>query len=187
MLLRGSRPVLVDYQDEDGNWRQKVKMERIKFDDKAKGVFLDEYRQWGRIGDAAAKVGVTIGCVRDHVDKDEDFAVAFLMAEEEYKNKVIEHVQDLIFNGTEKITYARDGSIASTERIYPIRLIEMEMKKIDEGYREKQELKVNHTGGVLIAPTEMASIDAWEKKFKNAIDVTPSSVMIEVEDDKDED
>ena len=149
-------------------------MERIKFGDKEKGVFLDEYRKWGRMGEAAALVGVSTQCVRAQIDKDPEFAEALLIAEEEYKDKLIGHHQDLVFNGTVKKSYDRTGRLVSEETVYPIRLIELELKKHDAGYREKQELAVSHSGGVLVAPAEMASIDDWEKRFSaNLKDITP--------------
>ena len=56
---------------------------------------------------------------------------------------------------------------------YPIRLIELELKKHDEGYRDKREVKMEHSGGVLIAPSETPSIEDWESKFNKMKDVTP--------------
>lgn len=173
LLARGTKPIMVHYQDEDGQWRHKIKMSRIKFDDKAKEVFLEEYRKWGRMGESAAAAGVSTLTVRKHIDEDEEFAEALMIAEEEYRSKLIAHHQDLVFNGQEKVHYDRNGNIMSRETIYPIRLIELELKKHDEGYRDKQEVKVQHTGGVLVAPAEMPSIDDWEKRFGAAKDVTP--------------
>jgi len=192
LLARNSRPVIVDYQDEDGNWRQRIRMERIKFNDKAKGVFLEEYRKWGRMGESAAAAGVSTQCVRAHIESDEEFGNALVMAEEEYREKLIGHHQDLVFNGTQRESFDRNGQLVSTETIYPIRLIELELKKHDSGYRDKQEVQVNHTGGVLVAPAEMASIDDWEKRFSKAKDVTPEpkaafAIMAPEDDDEDVD
>ena len=173
LLARGSKPIVVEYQDADGEWRRRIKMSRIKFGDEEKEIFLEEYRKWGRMGEAAARVGVSSQCVRAHVHEDEEFAEALLIAEEEYKEKLIGHQQDLVFNGTLKKSYDRNGNLVSEETIYPIRLIELELKKHDPGYRDKQEVAVTHSGGVLIAPAEMNSIDDWEKKFQNMKDVTP--------------
>lgn len=173
LLTRGSKPVLVEYQDEDGNWRSRIKMSRIKFGDAEKGIFLETFRKWGRMGEAAAAAGVSTQTVRKHIDEDEDFAEALMMAEEEYKEKLIGHHQDLVFNGTIKKSYDRNGNLVSEETVYPIRLIELELKKHDSGYREKQEISHQHSGGVLIAPAEMGSIDDWESKFSNMRDVTP--------------
>lgn len=164
-------------------------MTRIKFDDRAKEIFLEEYRKWGRMGESAAAAGVTTGTVRDHMEKDEEFAQAVMVCEEEYREKLIGHHQDLVFNGTQKENYDRNGNLVSKETIYPIRLIELELKKHDAGYRDKQELAVTHTGGVLIAPAEMPSIDDWEKAFGKAKDVTPrddeDAVLIGLDDDED--
>lgn len=191
LLSRGSKPVVVDYQDGDGNWRSRIKMERIKFGDKEKEIFLDEYRKWGRMGESAAAAGVSTQCVRRAIEKDQEFAEALMMGEEEYRDKLIGHHQDLVFNGTQKENFDRNGNLVSTETIYPIRLIELELKKHDAGYRDKQEVQVTHTGGVLIAPAEMASISDWEKRFNQAKDITPEaelvySLMKPSDDDKED-
>ena len=188
LLTRGSKPVLVEYQDEDGNWRSRIKMSRIKFGDAEKGVFLETFRKWGRMGEAAAAAGVSTQTVRKHVDEDEDFAEALMMAEEEYREKLIGHHQDLVFNGTIKKSYDRNGNLVSEETVYPIRLIELELKKHDTGYREKQEISHQHSGGVLIAPAEMGSIEDWESKFQNMKNVTPDEDnpdIVEIEADKE--
>lgn len=183
LLARGSRVELIEYQDEDGEWRSRIKMSRRKFGDKEKGKFLEIYRKWGRMGEAAASVEVSTQTVRKAMAEDEEFAEAMLMAEEEYKEKLIGHHQDLVFNGTIKKSYDRNGNLVSEETIYPIRLIELELKKHDSGYREKQEVAVNHSGGVLVAPAEMGSIDDWEKKFaRPMVDITPSLTPVDDED-----
>lgn len=188
LLSRGSRAVKTDIQDpETGEWRTVIRMSRIKFDEEAKGRFLNEFRKWGRMGESAAAAGVSPQTVRKAMEDDEDFAEAMLLCEHEYKDKLIGHHQDLLFNGTEKTSYDRNGGIVSTETVYPIRLIELELKKHDAGYRDKQEIAVNHSGGVLVAPAEMTSIDDWEKRFSKAKDVTPLPLGLpdaeEVEDD----
>lgn len=174
LLARGSKPVVIEEWDEEiGDWRRRIKMSRIKFGEAEKGIFLETYRKWGRMGEAAAAAGVSTQTVRKHIDEDEDFAEALVMAEEEYREKLIGHHQDLVFNGTIKKSYDRNGNLVSEETMYPIRLIELELKKHDKGYREKQELAVNHSGGVLVAPADMGSIEDWEKKFSSMKNVTP--------------
>ena len=87
----------------------------------------------------------------------------------EYRDKLIAHHQELVFNGTKKESFDRNGKLISTETIYPIRLIELELKKHDDGYRDKREVQMNVTGGVLIAPADVKSIDDWEKRFSGEI------------------
>jgi hypothetical protein len=182
LLSRGSVAIREQVQDlKTGDWRTVVRFSRRKFDnDWAKQVFLETYQKWGRIGEAAAAAGVSTQTVRKACEDDEDFAEAVMMAEEAYREKLIAHHQDLVFNGTEKITYGKDGQVVAREQIFPIRLIELELKKHDKGYREKQEVDITHKGGVLVAPAEMGTIDDWEKRFQKAKVISPP---IEEEED----
>ena len=175
LLSRGSVAVRTEIQDpETGEWRAVVRMSRRKFDnDVARGVFLQQYARWGRIGEAAAAAGVSTQTVRKAMEDDEDFAEAVMIAEEAYREKLIAHHQDLVFNGTTKETYGKDGQLVSTEQIYPIRLIELELKKHDKGYRDRQEVELTHKGGVLIAPAEVGTIDDWETRFSKAKTISP--------------
>lgn len=174
VLSRGSKVVTEERYDEaTDEWRTIIKLSRNKFDDMAKDIFLQEFCKWGSMGDAAAAAGVTTGTVRRHIDEDEDFAEALLVQEEEYRDKLISHHQNLLFNGTIKESFDRNGMLISRETVYPIRLIEMELKKHDKGYRDKHEIAVNHSGGVLVAPAEVVDIDDWEARFSRAKDITP--------------
>jgi hypothetical protein len=183
LVSRGSKIIREEVQDDaTGEWRTVIRMSRVKFDDKAKERFLMEYAKWGRMGEAAAAAGVATNTVRKHMQEDEDFAEAAYLQEEEYKEKLIGHHQNLLFNGTVKESYDRNGNLVSKETIYPIRLIEMELKKHDKGYRDKQEIAVNHTGGVMVAPAETESVDDWEKRFGSARDITPPTLGLPHED-----
>lgn len=187
LISRGSKPVKMEIQDEiTGEWRTVIRMSRDKFNDEAKEIFLKVYSQWGRIGEAASAAGVTTQTVRKHMEDDEEFAEAFYEVEQDYKEKLIGHHQDLIFNGIEKNRYDKDGNLIETSRDYPIRLIELELKKHDEGYRDKREVKLDHSGGVLVAPADVGSIDDWEKRFNSAKDVTPTAPMIVDGDEEDD-
>ncbi len=187
LLAKGSKVVRVDeYDEETGTWRSRIKMSGRKFDEEAKGVFLQEYLKWGRMTESAAAAGVSTQTVRKALDDDEEFAEAMLEADGSYHDKLIDHHQNLLFNGTEKISYDRMGNIVSREIIYPIRLIEMELKRHDKGYREKQEVAITHSGGVLVAPAEMKTIDDWESRFAKARDVTPSPLGLTDEDEEDD-
>lgn len=184
LLSRGSVAIREQVQDpKTGDWRTVIRFSRRKFDnDWAKQVFLETYQRWGRIGEAAAAAGVSTQTVRKACEDDEEFAEAVMMAEEAYREKLIAHHQDLVFNGTEKITYNKDGGVIAREQIFPIRLIELELRKHDKGYREKHEVDITHKGGVLIAPAEMGTIDDWEKRFQKAKVISPPS---EDEDEED--
>lgn len=176
LMSRGSVPVFVDVQDpETGEWRKIVKMSRKKMTEAAKQAFLDEYVKWGRMGESAAAAGVGPGTVRKALEEDEEFAEAMMLCEEAYRDKLISHHQNLIYNGVEKENYDRMGNLVSKEIQYPIPLIQMELKRHFKEYRDKQEVAVTHTGGVLVAPAEMNDIGDWEKRFGAMKDITPAT------------
>lgn len=160
-----SKIKVVNQQDENGHWRAVIVSQRTKFDEEAKHKFLQEYRKHAMLGRAAKAAGVTSNTVHRHMKDDTDFAEACLVAQEEYKDKLQEHHQDLVFNGVEKKTYDRMGNLVSEEVQYPIRLIELELKKTDPAYRDKREVDVTVSGGVLVAPADVGSIEDWESKF----------------------
>lgn len=180
ILSRRSTVVREEVQDpETGEWRTKIRFSRRVFNEREKGIFLNEYQKWGRMGESAAAAGVSPQTVRKAMEEDEDFANAVWLCEEAYRDKLIGHHQDLVFNGTEKVNYDRNGNIVSRETVYPVRLIELELKKHDKGYRDRQEVDITHKGGVLIAPAEVGSIDDWEKRFAQAKDVTTPGPLLD--------
>lgn len=162
---KASKFVPVQIQNPDGTWRIAIRSSRTLFDDEAKDRFLSVYREAGRMGDACRAAGITPKTARWHMEVDSDFAEACLAAEEEYRSRLHTHVENLVFNGTIKETYDRAGNVVGRETVYPIRLIELELKAHDERYREKREVDMKVSGGVLVAPREAESIDDWEKRF----------------------
>lgn len=173
----------VQVQDSDGTWRVKIVSQREKLDDRAKGIFLAEYSKHGRIGHAAQAAGVTAQTVRRHMEIDQEFGEACVESEHSYRDRLLEHHQSLVFEGTEKVSYDRNGNVVSTEKIYPIRLIELELKAHDERYRDKKELDVKVSGGVLVAPADVTSIDDWETRFGEGKVIEGEAQEVEGSDD----
>ena len=165
--------VAVQYQDEIGEWKTKIVALRSGLTEERKTRYLEELAKHGRYNEAARAAGVWGPQIKKCRDTDPEFDEACAVAIQEYTDRLIGHHQNLVFNGTQRITYDRNGNISGEETIYPIRLIELELKKHDEGYRDKREMSVSVSGGVLVAPADVASIEDWETKFKT-IDVEPT-------------
>lgn len=181
---RSSKPVVIEYRDEiTGEIVKKVRMSRTKFDADAKQTFLNEYMKWGRMTESAHAAGVSTQTVRAALERDPEFAEAMLEAEGVYTDKLLRHQQNLVFEGIERRKYDAKGNLVEETREYPIRLVELELKAHDERYRDKREVKMEHRGGVLLAPAAVESIDDWESKFANAKDVTPEESQEQDEDD----
>lgn len=177
----------VQYQDAEGNWRVKIVSQREKLDDRAKGIFLEHYAEHARMGQAAQAAGVTPQTVRRHMEVDPEFAEACMMAEHNYRDRLIEHHQNLVFEGTTKFTYDRQGNVVSEEKVYPIRLIELELKKHDEGYRDKREVDVKVSGGVLVAPPDVNSIDDWEARFSGGRMIEGEATVVNDDEAQEDD
>lgn len=156
------------------NWRTKLQQSRIKFDDDQKETYLLKYAEHGLKGRAAKEAGVCLQTVNNHIDNDPDFAAAVEAAQAEYRDKVVDHSTDLALNGIEVKKYNKDGDLIEERRDYPIRLIELELKRVEPGYRDKQTIDLNHGGGVMVAPPDMSPED-WikQQEEKNASKTAP--------------
>jgi hypothetical protein len=178
---------MVEFVDDQGVTRYKLVTDQFKINDEVKAKFLEELANHGRYGTAARIAGISVGTIKKHLTQDPEFGAAAAEAMECYKDRLIEHHQNLVFNGTQKVTYGRDGAIVSEETIYPIRLIELELKKHDEGYRDRKDVSVNVTGGVVVAPATV-SMDDWEKKFGSPTsvgEIIDGTVVEEITDNED--
>ena len=138
--------------------------------------YLEETRTHGIAELAAIRSNLSKHTINKYVDENPEFEEALQDARNTYKAKVLLHHQDLVFNGTEKVNYDRNGGVISTERVFMPRLIELELKKVDHEYRDKQEVTHKVAGGVLIAPSDVASVEEWEEKYKSQmVDITPET------------
>ncbi len=179
--------VMEEFQDSEGVTRYRYVPQQAKVDEDMKQRILLEISDHGRLGTACRKNGVTMSTIKKHIERDPEFGRAVMEANEAYKDKLISHHQNLVFNGTTRVNYDRNGNIVSEETIYPVRLIELELKKHDEGYRDKKEVNMNVTGGVMVAPAEM-SMEDWEKNFARSDDIGDiiEGTLTDVTEDMDE-
>ncbi len=137
------------------NWRKKLQTSRIKFDDEAKEIFLAAFAEHGRKFDAAMAAGVGTLTVSNHCKNDPDFAQAYDEAKAEYRDKFVSKViGQLAYEGV-LIERKIGKNVIETKRDYPIRLIELELKRVDPTYRDKQEVNISGGGGVLVVPAAM--------------------------------
>lgn len=165
---RRPKTYVEEYQDIDGNWRKRIRTSAGKFSEQKKAEFLAIYGLHNRMREACDIVGVDPKTVREHMKTDKEFGEAVIAAEEKYKEEFLSHFQSLVFEGTEKVGYNREGEVISREIVYPIKLIEMEAKRLFPEFRDKQTIDHNHRGGVLVAPSSLGSIEEWEAKFSQS-------------------
>lgn len=158
------------------NWRVKMQPGRIKFDDVAKAKFLDHFANHGRKKDAADAADVILLTVTNHRKNDPDFAIAFDEAAQAYRDKFVKRaIEEIAFEGIQvnKVN-PFTGEVYEEKREHPAQLIAMELKRIDATYREKQEVALTGSGGVLVVPGAMTPAE-WVKdqERKNAERANP--------------
>lgn len=150
------------------NWRQKMKEERVKFDDDRKEVFLNHFRQRNRLGEAAKAAGVTGATVRKHLENDPDFFEAFEEARLDYKDQFMDHVQNLMLEGIREPIFGgqfKDEEVGQ-KVTYPTNLIAMEMRRVEPEYKERVEIDAKVQGGVLAVPADAGmSVAEWAAKY----------------------
>ena len=106
--------------------------------------------------------------ILNHLENDPDFAELYEQAIDEYRDKVVDHHTDLLFDGEITKKFDKDGHCIEEKHSYPIRLIELELKRVDASYRDKQTIDLNNVGaGVLVAPPELTP-EQWIKQQEAA-------------------
>lgn len=128
-------------------------------------IFLDYFAHTGLKMQAAMAAGISYKVIQRLTETDKEFQAAVMEAEAMYAERVVAHHQKLVFEGSERVIYNRHGDVVSREKIVYPKLIELELKKVDERYRDKRELDVRVTPGVLVAPRDADSVDDWVRKY----------------------
>ena len=155
-VRQGLAPRANPVADQTG-WRRKLQTSQLKFDDVAKEVFLAVFATHGRKKDAATAAGVGFLTVNNHIKNDPVFAQAYDEALAEYRDKFVKKaIGELAFEGTPimKVNQVTGGTFEE-RREHPVRLLELELKRIDPSFRDKQEVNLTGGGGVLVVPAGM--------------------------------
>jgi len=148
------------------NWLNKLQASRIKFDDDQKDVYLAALTKHGMKTRAAQEAGVSPNCVIKHIKNDTNFKESVDDAIATYRDSWVEYSMDIARNGWVSQVYIKDGEVTGEKRELPIRLIELELKRVEPEYREKQSLELSgNVGGVLVAPAGQTP-DNWIEQQK---------------------
>lgn len=171
------RPVAV--QD---NWRTKLQAHRIKFDDKAKAIYLAELERHGRKGDAARAAGVTPETVQRHIaEVDPDFAeaaeIAFQAHRDRIVSKIVHEAVDGVLVTKSRRVKATDGSDDWEEEVHREVRFETALRNRVLGsyapeFRENSTVNIGSTGnagGVLLIPM-VKTMDEWNAIFASLAD-----------------
>lgn len=142
-----------------------------KFTLKVQLVFCEHLAILGRVTHAARAAGISPLTVKALEKNSPEFAEMVGLAQMEYRDKVAQEVYRRAIEGwDEPIIGGKDKDrIVAYVRKFSDKLLELEAKRVDSGYREKQTLNVGQSGGVIVinqAPTEK---EPWREKYNQAI------------------
>lgn len=138
-----------------------------KFDLDAMRRFCEAYAGHNLITKAAQAAGVSITTVRNHLKTNPMFEEMVTDAKMIYRDKIVETIYERAITGIEEPIIggvARDQVVAY-KRVYSDRLLELEAKRIEHGYRDKGGVEINTGGGVLVVQAGNMDEGSWEEKY----------------------
>lgn len=137
---------------------------RGKFGDTEKAQFIELLSRYGVKTKCAKAVGVCPYTINIHAKKDPDFADACELALEVFRDSIEETIIDRAIHGWEEPVVSA-GKVVTKVRKFDNRLLELLAKRHITAYRDKQQLDVNVSGGVLVAPAPPQSQEDWQQQF----------------------
>lgn len=125
-------------------------------------TYLDTLRECGIIARAALAANLSYATVRNLRLRDPDFAAEEEQAKELFiAEKIDDPIRHFGLEGEQRIIIDKFGNRHVGERIVQPQLALAYARKFDPNYREKQEMDVKHSGGVVVvtAPTTLCDED----------------------------
>jgi len=148
-------------------WRERM-MQPTKFDDSAKGVFLQHYGMTKRMKHSAMQAGVCFYTVKKAMKDDAVFKKAVDEMAEYYKDHIHEVHEGQMLGIPEPIMGGKfkDVVVGWKTVFFNNNHIAMELKRTNPEYNEKTQVDMNVTGGVLVAPASMPMEEYIQKNVK---------------------
>lgn len=165
--------------------KQQKKRDPYIFTVKLQQEFCQHLAILGRYSHAARAVGVSNTTIKFHEKNNPDFGEMVAEAQQEYRDRIAAEVYRRAVEGWDVPIVGGQwkDKVVAHERKYSDRLLEMEAKRVDPGYREKQTLNVGQHGGVIVINAAPQESGAWRDKYNGAqiVDVEPLKEAPQVE------
>jgi hypothetical protein len=139
-----------------------------KFNRDAMIRFCVEYQNHNLITKAAKVVPeVSVSAIRHHMKNNPMFQAMVEEAKIVYRDKIVQTVYQRAVEGIDEPIIggmARD-QIVAYKKVYSDRLLELEAKRVEHGYRDKGGVEINTGGGVLVVQAGNMDQQSWEEKY----------------------
>jgi transposase-like protein len=138
-----------------------------KFDMDLMQRFCVDYSQHTQVTRAAKAVGVTPNLIYKTIKSNPIFAEMVNDAKMIYRDKIAEAVYIRAVEGVDEPIIGGMGrdQIVTYKKVYSDRLLELEAKRVDHGYRERGGVEINTGGGVLVVNAGNLDEKSWIEKY----------------------
>lgn len=131
-----------------------------------KQAIVDHLAEHDRITHALKQAKVPYHSYLRWKNEDPDFVEALKLARKRYRDRVVEIGQSRAFDGyiaKRRTTYTRDGQeIKEEEWKYDSPVLQMELKRVEPEYKDRQEVAITGGGGgVIIVPPVFKTAEEW--------------------------
>ncbi len=142
-----------------------------KFTLKVQMLFCEHLAILGRVTHAARASGISPLTVKATEKSNPEFAEMVGLAQMEYRDKVAAEVYRRAIEGWDVPIVGGQwkDKVVAYERKFSDRLLEMEAKRVDSGYREKQSLNIGQAGGVIVINASPTEKEPWRAKYNQPI------------------
>ena len=165
------------------NWREFYGA-TTKFDDERKGVYLRALDLTGRKGLAAKAADVSMQTVRDHIERVPDFAKAVESVLENRSQRIVERLEQQFIEGHFEPIVNKDGEVIGERKKLETQARIKVVQRHEKEYRDKQEIDLNQTGGVLVVH-EQENVEDWVKNARKLRDQMMQKGYIEGDGEDD--
>jgi len=140
---------------DQSTWRTRLHASKVKFDERQKDRYLDHLAKTGRKMEACRVAGVCRNTVTKHLEADPDFAEAVEEALAFYADTVHALALKLMNGVKEPIIGGKDkDQVVAYKLNHATNLVAMELRRMFPDYKDRQEIDLKGTGGVLVAPAD---------------------------------
>lgn len=147
--------------------------------------FLEAYRECGIIVKAALAANLSYSSIANLRKTDPDFEAEMEQAKQMWiAEKLDAPLREIGIDGIkEPIFSPKTGQLLGHKRVIHAQVTLAYARKFDPAYRDKQELDVNHTGGVLVVTAPARDVTDWKERFgsgqrRDVIDMEPEQDTI---------
>jgi len=138
---------------------------KTKFTPARKHKFLEAFRRLGLLHTSAAVVDVVPETIRRHRKDDSTFAADYDEALQDFRETLESEAYRRAVHGLKEEIYYQ-GGVVGTKLNYSDRMLELLLKRHIPEFRDKHQVDMNISGGVLVVPGNEETAEEWEARLK---------------------